>query len=93
MSVIPDTWELRKENYRSQASLGNLGTLSLGVSLGIPLYQELFKKNYIYFVSVCDADHTPWHVCGSQKTTCPSTMWILGIKLQFLGLVASALTH
>lgn len=41
MSVIPDTWELRKENYRSQASLGNLGTLSLGVSLGIPLYQEL----------------------------------------------------
>lgn len=73
MSVIPDTWELRKENYRSQASLGNLGTLSLGLSLlGYP-YNRNFKKKITFILCLCvmQTTHRGMYVEVRRQPVCP----------------------
>lgn len=56
-------------------------------------YGDFPNKTYI---SLCVCVYAV-HVCVGQKTTCkeglsPSTMWALGTKLRFPGLVADTLT-
>lgn len=60
-------------------------------------FPETFKKMLVYlFIGERDTG-VPWRVCGGQRTiwgsqVSPSAMWVLGIKLQLSGLVASALS-
>lgn len=71
-----------------------MSKLFLGLTLPFPESFSLVKLAFLYlFMGLCVCMNLPW-ACGGQSTTdqrqfSPFSVWILGVELGSLGLVAN----